>query len=212
LKLILLGPPGSGKGTQAELLVQRLNIPAISTGNILREAINSGKELGAKAKRYIDAGKLVPDEVMVGIVRERLSEADCANGFILDGFPRTVAQAAALESMGVEIDAAVSLELSDDVIEKRMTGRRVCLSCGATYHIDNKPPLSEGVCDQCGQPIVQRSDDQPDTVRKRLSVYHESTEPVKGFYEKAGLLKLIVANGSIESITGRILAALGMDA
>ena len=210
MKLILLGPPGSGKGTQADVLVRRLNIPAVSTGNILREAIKAGTAMGVKARQYTETGKLVPDDVVVGIIKERLSEKDCENGFILDGFPRTVAQAAALESMGVEIDAALSLELSDDLIEKRMTGRRVCLSCGATFHLNNKPPRQEGVCDVCGQSLVRREDDSPETVRQRLAVYHESTEPVKGYYEKMGVLKLIVANGSIEEITNRMLSALGL--
>lgn len=209
MRLILLGAPGSGKGTQAERLSDVLKIPAISTGNILREAIRQGTPVGMQAKEYTDKGALVPDTVVVEIIRQRLSEPDCAGGFILDGFPRTIPQAEALEKMGVEVDAAVSLEVEDSFIEARMTGRRVCPQCGASYHLRSKRPHVEGVCDVCGSGLTQRSDDAPETVRGRLRVYHETTEPIKGFYEARKLLKLVPAQDDIDAITRRILSALG---
>ena len=209
MKLILLGAPGAGKGTQAEVISKQLKIPTISTGNMLREAMKNGTELGRKVKDFMDNGQLVPDDVVIGIVAERVSREDCANGFILDGMPRTIPQAAALEEKGIRFDAVVSIEISDDVIEGRMTGRRVCGSCGASYHIVANPPKTEGVCDTCGKELVIRKDDNPETVRNRLKVFHAETEPLKDFYEKLGNLKLVEGNQPIEQITRDILAVLG---
>lgn len=210
MKLILLGAPGAGKGTNAEILSDKLNIPTISTGNILREAIKNGTETGLKAKSFMDAGKLVPDDVIIGIVRERVARADCANGFILDGVPRTIPQAEALEAAGIHFDAVVSIEIADEVIEARMTGRRVCGSCGSSYHVTANPPKIEGICNACGSELVTRPDDVPETVRSRLAVYHKETEALKGFYEKLGKLRLIEGNQPIEDATRDILAALGV--
>ena len=210
MKLILLGAPGAGKGTQAEILSKKLGIPTISTGNILREAIKNQTETGLKAKQYMDNGQLVPDDVIIGIVRERLSQADCAKGYILDGMPRTIPQAAALEESGVHFDAVVSIEILDEVIESRMTGRRVCGSCGASYHITANPPKAEGVCDECGGALTIRKDDNPETVKNRLKVFHAETEPLKDFYAKLGILKLVEGNQPIEDATRDILKALGM--
>ncbi len=210
MRLILLGAPGAGKGTQAEIIAKRLSIPTISTGNILREAIKNGTPTGLKAKGFMDKGMLVPDDVIIGIVSERLAQADCANGYILDGVPRTIAQAEALLEQGVEIDCVVSIEISDDVIEARMTGRRVCGSCGASYHITANPPKTEGICNACGSELVIRKDDTPETVRHRLAVYHAETEALKGFYEKLGKLRLIEGNQPIEDATRDIMAALGV--
>ena len=209
MKLILLGAPGAGKGTQAEIISKKLNIPTISTGNILREAIKNGTETGLKAKSFMDAGKLVPDDVIIGIVRERVARADCANGFILDGVPRTIPQAEALEAAGIHFDAVVSIEIADEVIEARMTGRRVCGSCGASFHIVANPPKKENVCDLCGAPLTIRKDDAPETVKNRLKVFHAETEPLKDFYKKLGNLKLVEGNQPIENATRDILAALG---
>lgn len=210
MKLILLGAPGAGKGTQAEIIASKLGIPTISTGNILREAIKNGTETGLKAKSFMDKGMLVPDDVIIGIVRERLAEPDCANGYILDGMPRTIPQAQALLDQGVEIDRVVSIEIADEVIEKRMTGRRVCGTCGASYHITANPPKTEGICNACGGELVIRKDDKPETVRHRLEVYHAETEALKGFYEKLGKLRLVEGNQPIEDATRDILAALGV--
>ena len=210
MKLILLGAPGAGKGTQAEIISEKLHIPTISTGNILREAIKNGTEIGLKAKRFMDNGKLVPDDVIIGIVKERVSRDDCANGFILDGVPRTIPQAEALEQQGVHFDRVVSIEIEDSVIEARMTGRRVCGTCGASFHVTANPPKVEGVCDLCGKELIVRKDDTPETVKSRLKVYHEQTEPLKDFYEKLGVLKLVDGNQPIEAATGDILAALGI--
>ena len=209
MKLILLGAPGAGKGTQAEIISKKLNIPTISTGNILREAIKNGTETGLKAKSFMDAGKLVPDDVIIGIVRERVARADCANGFILDGVPRTIPQAEALEAAGIHFDAVVSIEIADEVIEARMTGRRVCGSCGASFHIVANPPKHDDVCDLCGAPLTVRKDDAPETVKNRLKVFHAETEPLKDFYKKLGNLKLVEGNQPIEYATRDILAALG---
>lgn len=211
MKLILLGAPGAGKGTQAEIISKKLGIPTISTGNILREAIKNGTETGLKAKSFMDNGQLVPDDVIIGIVAERVAREDCANGYILDGVPRTLPQAAALEEQGIHFDAVVSIEISDDVIEARMTGRRVCGSCGASYHIVANPPKTEGICDLCGQALVTRKDDAPETVRNRLKVFHAETEPLKDFYAKLDSLKLVEGNQPIENATRDILAALGND-
>ena len=209
MNLILLGAPGAGKGTQAELLVEKLGIPSISTGNMLREAMKNGTELGKKAKRYMDEGSLVPDDLILGIVAERVSESDCANGFILDGVPRTLAQAEALDAKGIRIDHVVSIEVDDNVIEGRMTGRRVCGKCGASYHIVANPPKTEGVCDLCDGELVIRKDDAPETVRKRLEIYHASTEVLKSYYEKQGKLLLIEGNQPIENANAQILEAIG---
>ena len=194
MNLILLGAPGAGKGTQAEKLVNKLSIPAISTGNMLREAIANGTDLGKEAKKYMDEGNLVPDELILGIVAERVAQPDCANGFILDGVPRTLAQAEALEDRGVKIDHVISIEVDDSEIERRMTGRRVCAKCGASYHVSANPPKTEGVCDACGGELTIRKDDAPETVRKRLQVYHSTTEVLKDFYGKLG--RLCIVNGS----------------
>ena len=209
MNLILLGAPGAGKGTQAELLVEKLGIVTISTGNMLREAIANGTELGKQAKTYMDAGLLVPDELILGIVAERVTKPDCQNGFILDGVPRTLAQAEALDAKGVRIDHVVSIEIDDSVIEGRMTGRRVCGKCGASYHVTANPPKSEGICDQCGSELMIRKDDAPETVRRRLEVYHEQTEVLKDFYAKLGLLRLVEGNQTIEGASKDILAAIG---
>ena len=209
MKLILLGAPGAGKGTQAEIISKKLNIPTISTGNILREAIKNGTETGLKAKSFMDAGKLVPDDVIIGIVRERVARDDCANGFILDGVPRTIPQAEALEAAGIHFDAVVSIEIDDAVIEARMTGRRVCGSCGASFHIVANPPKVDGVWDLCGAALTVRKDDAPETVKNRLKVFHAETEPLKDFYKKLGNLKLVEGNQPIENATRDILAALG---
>ena len=209
MRLILLGAPGAGKGTQAERLAAKLSIPTISTGNILREAIKNGTETGKKAKSLIDKGQLVPDDVILGIVRERLAQPDCANGYILDGVPRTIAQAQGLIDLGIEIDRVVSIEIADEVIEARMTGRRVCGSCGASYHLTANPPKTEGICNACGGALVTRKDDEPETVRNRLRVYHAETEALKGFYESLGKLRLVNGDQPIEDATRDILAALG---
>ena len=209
MNLILLGAPGAGKGTQAELLVEKLGIVTISTGNMLREAIANGTELGKQVKTYMDGGLLVPDELILGIIAERVTQPDCQNGFILDGVPRTLAQAEALDAKGVRIDHVVSIEIDDSVIEGRMTGRRVCGKCGASYHVTANPPKSEGICDQCGSELMIRKDDAPETVRKRLSVYHETTEVLKDYYAKTGKLCLIEGNQSIEGALADILKAIG---
>ena len=210
MKLILLGAPGAGNGTQADLLAQRLQIPTISTGNMLREAIQNGTEIGRKAKDYMDHGQLVPDDVIIGIVKERVGQPDCAKGYILDGMPRTIPQAQALENAGIRFDSVVSIEIEDAVIEARMTGRRVCTACGASYHMTANPPKTEGVCDHCGKELSIRKDDAPETVKNRLKVYHEETEALKSFYEKLGKLKLVEGNQPITEITKAILAAIGV--
>lgn len=209
MNLILLGAPGAGKGTQAELLVEKLAIPAISTGNMLREAIAQGTELGKKAKQYMDEGSLVPDELILGIVADRVAQSDCARGFILDGVPRTLAQAQALEEKGVQIDYVVSIEVDDSEIEGRMTGRRVCAKCGASYHVVANPPKQEGVCDLCGGELMIRKDDKPETVRHRLEVYHASTEVLKDFYAELGRLRTVNGSQSIEGANEDILRAIG---
>ena len=209
MNLILLGAPGAGKGTQAEILVKKLSIPAISTGNMLREAIANGTELGKKAKQHMDEGSLVPDELILGIVADRVAQPDCSNGFILDGMPRTLAQAEALENMGVKIDHVVSIEVDDAVIEGRMTGRRVCPKCGASYHIVANPPKVDGICNACGSELSIRKDDAPETVRKRLEVYHATTEILKEFYGKLGRLCIVEGNQPIEKANEDILKAIG---
>ena len=208
MNLILLGAPGAGKGTQAEILCESLNIPTISTGNMIREALKSGTEMGLKAKAYIEAGQLVPDEVVIGIVDERLRQDDCKNGFILDGFPRTIPQAEALDRMGVTIDRVVDINVPDEVIARRVSGRRVCLDCGNTYHIETKKPRVDGVCDRCGSTLVQRKDDQPETVQERLSVYHAQTEPLRDYYAAAGKLLVMDGQMGIQEIAEKTLEQL----
>ena len=210
MKLILLGAPGAGKGTQAEILSAKLGIPTISTGNILRAAIKDQTPIGMEAKSYMDAGKLVPDAVIIGIVAQRLEQPDCEKGFILDCVPRTIGQAEALDAAGITFDHVLSIEISDREIEERMAGRRVCQSCGAPYHVKAKPPKREGVCDTCGGPLVQRDDDKPETVRKRLEVYHAETEPLKGYYEEKGILSPVANQDTIEGTTQVIMEALGI--
>ena len=210
MKLILLGPPGAGKGTQAEILNKKLGIPTISTGNILRAAVKNGTPVGLKAKEYMDAGKLVPDEVIIGVISERLAEADCQNGFILDGVPRTIPQAEALEKAGISFDAVVSIEISDEEIVERMAGRRVCTACGAPYHVKNMPPKVEGVCDACGGKLEARADDKPEVVRDRLQVYYKETAPLKDFYAARNLLKTVDNQPTVAETTTAILNALGL--
>lgn len=208
MNLILLGAPGAGKGTQAEKICEKYNIPAVSTGNIIREALKNGTDMGLKAKSYIDAGKLVPDDVVIGIIKERLAEDDCANGFILDGFPRTIPQAEALDSMGVVIDKVVDIEVPDEKIAARLSGRRVCLKCGATYHLEYKKPAKDGICDACGDELVQRKDDSPETVLDRLNVYHEQTEPLKDYYSKTGKLVIVEGQEEVKDTTALVFKAL----
>ena len=208
MKLILLGAPGAGKGTQAAVISERLNIPQISTGNIIRAALKSGTEMGLKAKSFIDAGKLVPDEVVIGIIKERLFEDDCKDGFILDGFPRTIPQAEALDEMGIEIDKVIDIEVPDEVIVTRMSGRRVCEKCGRPYHTESLKPKVEGICDDCAGALIQRKDDHPDTVRERLHVYHEQTEPLKSYYAAAGKLTIVEGQEEVADTTRLTLAAI----
>ena len=210
MKIIMLGAPGAGKGTQAEVLSEKFGIPTISTGAIIRQAIKNGTKVGREAKDYIDKGLLVPDAVVIGIISERLKEDDCKDGFILDGFPRTIAQAEALDEFGVEIDTALSLEVDDDVIVKRLSGRRECSSCGATYHIDSKPSKKDGLCDKCGSKLTTRRDDNPETIQSRLDVYHEQTEPLKDFYAKKGKLVKVVGRNTVEETTASVVEALGL--
>ena len=207
MNIILLGAPGAGKGTQAEIICEKLSIPTISTGNILRAAMKEGTEMGLKAKSFIEAGALVPDEVIIGIVKERLAADDCKNGFILDGVPRTIAQAKAIDEMGIKIDMALDIEVKDETIIERVGGRRVC-SCGASYHIKYKPSKVEGVCDACGAALTVRKDDEPQTVLDRLTTYHELTEPLKDFYREKGILVEIGGEGSVEETTQLVLKAL----
>ena len=210
MKLIMLGAPGAGKGTQAEILSQKLGIPTISTGNILRAAVKAGTPIGLKAKSFMDAGALVPDDVIIGIIAEALQGPDCANGYILDGVPRTIPQAEAMEQQGVEIDAALDIEVDDDTIVERMSGRRTCEACGASFHVVNKPPKQEGVCDVCGKPLVIRKDDAPETVKARLATYHAQTEPLIKFYEERGKLRTVMNQPTIEATTAEIEKALGI--
>ncbi len=210
MKLILLGAPGAGKGTQSEILSRKFSIPTISTGAMLRAAMKAGTPVGLRAKEYVDNGRLVPDDVIVGIVKERLAKDDCANGCILDGMPRTIPQAIALEEHGIEIDCAISIEIEDETIIERMTGRRTCHDCGASFHVTNNPPKTEGVCDFCGGELTIRKDDAPETVKSRLATYHSETEPLKDFYAQRGKLKSVVNQPSIEAVTASIIEALGV--
>ena len=209
MKLIMLGAPGAGKGTQAAILSERLGIPTISTGNILRAAVKNGTPVGLQAKSYMDAGKLVPDEVIIGIIAERLAEDDCQGGFILDGVPRTIAQAEALEKADVRFDCVLDIEVSDQEIVRRMSGRRACTACGATYHVEAAPPKTEGVCDACGGALIQRDDDKPETVQSRLTVYHTQTEPLRDFYAQRGILKTVENQPTIEATAKAVADALG---
>ncbi len=208
MNLIFLGAPGAGKGTQAEVVSEQFHIPTVSTGNIIREALNSGTELGSQAKSFMESGALVPDDIVIGIIKERLAQEDCREGFILDGFPRTIPQAEALERMGIRIDRVIDIEVADDVIAERVSGRRVCGTCGASYHVEYKRPASEGVCDKCGGTLIQREDDRPETVRERLKVYHAQTEPLKSFYEREGKLCIIPGQQEVKDTSRLVLAAL----
>ena len=208
MKLIFLGAPGAGKGTQAEIIAKELKIPTISTGNIIREALANGTDMGLKAKAFIEAGKLVPDDVVIGIIKERLAADDCNGGFILDGFPRTIPQAEALDNMGIIIDKVVDIDVPDENIVNRMSGRRVCKACGSSYHIENKKPKVDGVCDACGGELQIRKDDAPETVLDRLNVYHEQTEPLKDYYAKCGKLRSVEGTAPIKEITASILKVL----
>ena len=210
MKIIMLGAPGAGKGTQAEILSKKLGTPTISTGNILRAAVKAGTPVGLKAKSFMDAGKLVPDDVIIGILAEALKGPECAKGYILDGVPRTIPQAEAMEAQGVDIDVALDLAVEDSAIVERMGGRRVCPACGATYHIVNNPPKTEGVCDKCGADLIIRADDAPETVLDRLRTYHEQTEPLLAFYRERGKLKTVENKPSIEENTAEIMKALGI--
>ncbi len=208
MKLILLGAPGAGKGTQAEFICNHLSIPAISTGNIIRAALKAETEMGLKAKEFINNGQLVPDDVVIGIIKERLAEKDCENGFILDGFPRTIPQAEALDEMGIEIDKVIDIEVPDEEITKRMSGRRVCPKCGNSYHLIYKQPQVENTCDSCGEALVLRADDHPDTVMERLEVYHSQTEPLKDFYEKKNKLFIVEGQEEVADTSALVLKAL----
>ena len=209
MKLILLGAPGVGKGTQADILTRELNIPSISTGNMLRAAMKHQTPLGEKVREYMDTGKLVSDELVIELLNNRIQDPDCANGFILDGVPRTIGQAEALEQAGIRFDAAVALENDDEVIIERSGGRRVCEVCGASYHLKHSPAKVDGVCDKCGGKLVQRKDDAPEPVKNRLEVYHTTTEPLKGFYEARGILRTVYDQPTIAETTRELMAALG---
>lgn len=202
-----MGAPGAGKGTQSTKISEHYGIPAVATGDILRSAMKEGTELGVKAKSFIEAGQLVPDEVVIGIIKERLAEKDCANGFILDGFPRSIPQAEALQAMGVHIDVVISIEVADEVIVERMSGRRVC-SCGASYHVVFNPPAKEGICDRCGSELYIRRDDDPATVQERLKTYHTQTEPLKDFYAKAGILEIVQGREDVADTTKAVFEVL----
>lgn len=210
MKLILMGPPGAGKGTQGEILRKKLGIPTISTGNMLRAAMKEGTPLGVQVKQCMEEGKLVEDSLIIGIVKERLAQPDCADGYILDGVPRTIAQAEALEAAGIHFDVVLSIEISDETIIDRMSGRRACTACGATYHVVSAPSKVEGKCDKCGTDLVLRDDDKPETVKNRLTVYHTETEPLKDFYAKRGNLKSVDNQPTIEATTEVVFAALGI--
>lgn len=207
MNLILMGAPGAGKGTQSEKISEKWGIPAISTGDILRAAIKAGTELGKTAKSYIDDGKLVPDEIVIGIIKEYLTSDACKNGFILDGFPRSIPQAEALDEMGVRIDAVLAIEVADEKIVERMSGRRVC-TCGASYHVIYKPSKREGICDKCGAELYIRKDDAPETVKNRLETYHEQTEPLKAYYAKKGLLLTVEGQEEVADTTRLTFEAL----
>ena len=209
MNIILFGAPGAGKGTQAEALAEQKSVPTISTGNIIRDALKSGSELGLKVQNYMADGGLVPDEIVIEIIKERIAKDDCKQGFILDGFPRTIPQAEALDKMGVKIEKVIEISVSDAIIIDRMSGRRVCENCGSSYHLKNKKPQKEGICDRCQGTLVQREDDQPDTVKNRLKIYHEQTKPLENYYEKQGKLTVIQGdNKSIRETIDLVLKAL----
>jgi len=208
MNIIFLGAPGAGKGTQAEIVSEKLAIPTVSTGNIIRAALKNGTPMGLKAKEFIESGKLVPDEVVIGIIKDRLAEDDCKNGFILDGFPRTIPQAEALDTMGIVIDKVIDIEVADEKIAARMSGRRVCKACGNSYHLEYKKPQKDGVCDACGGELIQRKDDAPETVLERLKIYHEETEPLKDFYEKQGKLFIVEGQEEVSDTTALTLKAV----
>lgn len=210
MKLILLGAPGAGKGTQAEIICEKLSIPTISTGNIIREAMKNGTEMGLKAKAAVESGALVSDDIVIGIIKERLAKDDCANGFILDGFPRTIPQAEALDALGIEIDCVLDIDVKDEAIAARLGGRRVCPACGASYHIEYKKPAKDGICNACGEALIQRKDDAPETVLDRLRVYHEQTEPLKDYYRGTGKLKSVPGQEKVEDTTSLVFKALGI--
>ena len=208
MKLIFLGAPGAGKGTQSDLISDRFHLPVIGTGNIIREAVKNQTPAGIQAKSYMDSGDLVPDEIVIQMLQDRLAQEDCKGGFILDGFPRTVPQAEALDRMGVEIDRVVEIHVSDERIERRMSGRRVCEQCGSPYHLEYNPPEKEGVCDRCGGKLTIRKDDDPQTVRDRLKVYHQQTEPLKDFYAKKGILRVVEGQEELADTSALVLKAL----
>lgn len=210
MNIIMLGAPGAGKGTQAAVLCEKLNIPTISTGNIIREALKNGTEMGKKAKSFMDAGQLVPDEVVIGIVKDRLQEDDCKNGYILDGFPRTIPQAEALDAMGADIDCVIDIEVQDEVIVNRLSGRRVCENCGRPYHVVSLKPKVDGVCDDCKGALVQRKDDQIETIKNRLDIYHKETEPLVQYYEAQGKLKVVVGKDTVDATTAAVFEAIGV--
>ena len=210
MKIIFLGAPGAGKGTQADKVSERLGIPTISTGAIIRSALKNGTKMGLEAKKFIESGALVPDEIVIGIVKERLTESDCDKGYILDGFPRSVPQAIALEEMGVALDVVVSFEISDETIVERMSGRRVCAACGKTFHVKHFPSAKGDVCDACDGELIIRADDDPAVVRSRLEVYHSTTEPLKDYYAEKGILCTVEAVDGVEETTKRTFAALGI--
>lgn len=212
MRVILLGPPGAGKGTQAKMLTEKYGVPQISTGDILRAAVAAGSRLGKEAKGYMDRGALVPDEVVIGIVRDRLTEPDCQGGYLLDGFPRTVAQAEALTGMlrelGAPLPTVVSLEVDEEEVVRRLAGRRTCQACGEPFHVEFHPPRREGICDKCGGTLIQREDDKEETIRRRLQVYREQTEPLISYYEKQGLLKTVNGLGETGDVFARIASKL----
>lgn len=210
MNLIFLGAPGAGKGTQAEVVSEALKIPQISTGNILREAAKNGTEYGLKAKAAMDSGALVSDDIVIGILKDRIAEDDCKNGFILDGFPRTVPQAEALDAMNIKIDKVIEISVPDETIKQRVSGRRVCEGCGASYHVEFKPSKIEGKCDKCGAATVIRKDDQPETVIERLKTYHEKTAPLKDYYEKQGKLVTVEGQEEVADTSKLTLAAVGV--
>lgn len=209
MNLILLGAPGAGKGTQAEVISEALNIPQISTGNILREAVKNGTEYGLKAKQAMESGALVSDDIVIGILKDRIAQDDCQNGFILDGFPRTVPQAEALDNMGVKIDKVVEIFVPDETIKQRVSGRRVCEKCGATYHVEFKPSKVEGKCNKCDGNTIIRKDDMPETVLERLDVYHKQTAPLKDYYEKQNKLETVIGQDEVEETSKLTLKIVG---
>ena len=210
MNIIMLGAPGAGKGTQAAVLCEKLNIPTISTGNIIREALKNGTEMGLKAKSFMEAGQLVPDEVVIGIIKDRLQESDCQNGYILDGFPRTIPQAEALDEMGANIDCVIDIEVKDEVIVNRLSGRRVCENCGRPYHVVSLKPKVDGVCDDCNGALVQRKDDQIETIKNRLDIYHKETEPLVKYYEAQGKLKVVEGKDTVAATTEAVFEVIGV--